>query len=106
MQAHVPVALVRGRTAAQQPDGAHAGHHSPRGAAPAQGYPMQVAGRGARGPPPVLGEEGLAPHGAGASPPRARRAAPVVGRRRRGGAGLAPVRSYLTPSPRRHCIPA
>jgi hypothetical protein len=64
---------------------------------------VQVVGREARGPPLVLGEEGPAPRRASALPPRARQAAPVVGRQRCGGAELAPVWSFLTPKPRRHC---
>jgi hypothetical protein len=75
---------VHGPATARQSGGAHAGRHSPHGAALAQGCPVQVVGRGARDPPIVLGEEGPAPRRADTSPLRARRVAPVVGRRRRG----------------------
>jgi hypothetical protein len=75
---------VCGRAAARQLDGAHTGHRSPHGAPPARGCLVQVAGREARHPCPALGEEGSAPRQAGASPPRARRAAPTAGRRWRG----------------------
>jgi hypothetical protein len=84
--ARAPVALVRGRVAGRQPDGAHAGHHFPHGAPPAQGYLVQAVGRVARHPCPALGEEGPSP--------------------RRASAELAPIRSCSRRRPRRRCIPA
>jgi hypothetical protein len=97
--------LVHGRAAGRQLDGAHAGRRPPHGAPPAQGCLVQVIGRGARHPCPALGEEGQAPRRAGALPPRVRRATPAVGRRRRGGAESAAVRSCSMRRPRRRCIP-
>jgi hypothetical protein len=104
--ARVPVALVRGRAADRQTDDARVGRRSPLGAPPTQGCLVQAVGRGARHPCPALGEEGPAPHRAGASPPRVRRVAPAVGRRRHGGAEPASVRSCSMRRPRRRCIPA
>jgi hypothetical protein len=78
----------------------------PLGAAPTRECPAQAVDRGARHPRQVLGVEGLAPHRAGISPLRVRRAEPAVGRRCRGGAELAPVRSCSTKRPRRRCTPA
>jgi hypothetical protein len=66
------------------------GRRSCRSSFPSQGSSytgMSCAGRrlhGVRHPSPVLGEEGPTPRQAGASPPRARRAVPASGRRRRG----------------------
>jgi hypothetical protein len=101
-----PVALVRGPVAARQPGGARAARHSPHGAAPARGCPVQVVGRGAQGPFLTLGGEGPAPRRASAWPPRARRAVLVVGCWRCSGAVLALVRSCLTPRQHRRCTPA
>jgi hypothetical protein len=103
--ARAPVALVRGRAANRQPDGAHAGHRSPHGAPPARGCLVQAAGREARHPCPALGEEGPAPHRTGASPLQVDRAGPATRRRRHGGAESTPVRSCSMRRPRRCCIP-
>jgi hypothetical protein len=75
----------------------------PSGAPPAQVCLVQAVDRGARHPCPALGEEGPAPRRASALPPRVRRAAPVAGRRRHGGAEPTPVRSCLKRRPHRHC---
>jgi hypothetical protein len=65
---------------------------------------VQVLGRGARHPCPSLGEGPASPR-AGALPPRVCRAAPTAGRRLRGGAESALVRSCSMRRPRRRCTP-
>jgi hypothetical protein len=70
--------------AARQPGGARAARHFLREVVPERGCLVQVVGRRALGPCPVLGEEGTAPRRAGTWPTRARRAMPVIGRQRRG----------------------
>jgi hypothetical protein len=101
-----PVAFVRARAAGRQPDGTRVGRLSPHGAPHAQGCLVQAVCRGARHPCPALGEEGPAPHRAGASPLRAHRGAPAAGRRWCGGAEPAQVRSCSMWRPCRRCIPA
>jgi hypothetical protein len=57
--------------------------------------------RGARHPCRALGVEGPTPRRAGVSPPRVRQVEPAAGRRRRGGAEPAPVRSCSMQWPRK-----
>jgi hypothetical protein len=64
---------------------------------------VQVDGRGDLGPSPAPGEEGPGPHRAGAWPPQACGAVPVVGRQRCGGAVLASVWSCSMPRPHGCC---
>jgi hypothetical protein len=66
--ARAPVALVWDRAADRQPDGARVSRHSPHGAPPARGCPVQAVGRRALHPCPALSEEGPAPRRASALP--------------------------------------